>query len=113
MDNKVKVDVVARNKVIEELGLKTKEGIFQVENTKFMLNVEVEGEFYPVRIDIVFPKIKPEDTLQTAEDFADDYTRRVAEKEEKAKAKAEAKAKKIARDEKLRAKKKAEKEKQE
>lgn len=84
--------------------------LLQVEGTKYMINtVDQNGDTRPVRIDIVFPKIKEEDSCQYAEDFADYYAQ---EQEEKRKAKEEKeklKQKKIARDKKLREKKKEEK----
>lgn len=80
----------------------------QVAGSKYAINVEYEGNPYVVRIDFVVPK--EQDYL--AEDLYDDYMNSVAEKEKEKEEKAKAKAKKIARDEKLRAEKKALKEKE-
>lgn len=97
-----------RKRFIEELGLEKIEDLLKVANTKFMKNIEFEGEFYPVRLDIVVPKIDENDTCQLAEDFAEEYEKGLQDKA-KAKAEKEAlKAKKIARDKKLREKNKKE-----
>lgn len=82
--------------------------LLKVAGSKFMLNVELEGEQYPVRIDFVVPKIDKEDTCQFAEDFAELYEQEQEEKRVAKKEKAKAKEKKIARDKKLREKKKQE-----
>lgn len=103
---------VLRGKAFEMI---IKEGLLgdkllKVAGSKFMVNVELEGETYAVRIDFVVPKIDKDDTCQFAEDFAELYQQeqdaKAKEKEEKAKAK----AKKIERDKKLREQKKAQKE---
>lgn len=99
---------ILRDGAIKKLGLETIEDLFKVANTKFMVNIPFEGEYYPVRIDIVVPKIDENDSCQLAEDFAEEYEKGL---EDKAKAKAEKealKAKKIARDKKLREKAKKE-----
>jgi len=80
--------------------------IFQVAGSKFMVNVEFEGEKIPVRIDFVVPKIAEDDTCQYAEDFADFYKQELEEKRLAKEEKEKAKAKKIARDQKLREQKK-------
>lgn len=105
-----KKNEILRAKAMEMVLKENLEGIlFQVAGSKFMVNVNFEGENIPVRIDFVVPKIDKEDTCQFAEDFAELYQ---ADQAEKAQAKAEkekAKEKKIARDKKLREQKKAEK----
>lgn len=107
-----KLTQAKRNEMLREKAFEKiiKEGLEQellkVAGSKYMLNVELNGEYYPVRIDFVVPKIAKDDTCQLAEDFAELYQ---AEQEEKRKAKEEkqkAKEKKIARDKKLRAKNK-------
>lgn len=114
-----KITVAKKNEILRSKAMEKvlKEGILgtellQVAGSKFMVNVEYEGEQYPIRLDFVAPKIDKEDTCQFAEDFAELYQ---AEQAEKAKAKEEkekAKQKKIARDKKLREQKKQEKEQQ-
>lgn len=98
-----KKNEILRQKAFDLITKENLEGIlFQVAGSKFMVNVEFEGEQIPVRIDFVVPKIDSEDTCQFAEDFAELYQ---ADQAEKAKAKEEkqkAKEKKIARDKKLR-----------
>ena len=103
-----KKNEILREKAFEML---IKEGLLgdtllKVAGSKFMINVEFEGETYAVRIDFVVPKIDKDDTCQFAEDFAELYQQeqdaKAKEKEEKAKAK----AKKIERDKKLREQKK-------
>ena len=102
-----------RNEILRGIAFETiiKEGLLgdkllKVAGSKFMINVEFEGETYAVRIDFVVPKIDKDDTCQFAEDFAELYQQeqdaKAKEKEEKAKAK----AKKIERDKKLREQKK-------
>ena len=59
-------DLIIKEEVKEDL-------LLQVAGSKFMLNVDFEGEKIPVRIDFVVPKIDAEDTLQFAEDFADAF----------------------------------------
>ena len=104
--------VAKRNEILrkkaEEIVLNENlEGVlFQVAGSKFMLNVELEGEKYPVRIDFVVPKIDTDDELQFAEDFAEAYQFDQEEKEKEKAEKAQAKAKKKARDEEERRQKK-------
>lgn len=103
-----KKNEILRGKAYEML---IKEGveIFQVAGSKFMVNVDFEGEKVPVRIDFVVPKIDPEDTCQFAEDFAEVYEQDQADKAKAKEEKQKAKEKKIARDKKLREQKKQEK----
>lgn len=98
----------AFNMLIKEDLLNDK--LFKVAGSKFMVNVEFEGEQVPVRIDFVVPKIDPEDTCQFAEDFAELYEQEQEEKRIAKEEKQKAKEKKIARDKALREKKKKEKE---
>ena len=108
-----KMTIAKRNEILRQRAFDKlfKEGILgvdllQVAGSKFMINVEFEGETYAVRIDFVVPKIDKDDTCQFAEDFAELYQQeqdaKAKEKEERAKAK----AKKIERDKKLREQKK-------
>ena len=83
--------------------------LLKVAGSKFMVNVEFEGEQIPVRIAFEVPKIDPEDTCQFAEDFAELYQQEQEEKERAKQEKQKAKEKKIARDKALREKKKKEK----
>lgn len=92
---------IIRPEVLEELK--------QVAGSKWMIDQEFMEEFYPVRIDIVVPKIAKEDPLQTADDFAEAYQEEQEEKRLAKEEKEKAKAKKIERDKKLREKKKQEK----
>lgn len=81
--------------------------LLQVDGTKYMINIiDPNGDTRPVRIDIVFPKIKEDDTCQYAEDFADFYLQEQEEKRIAKEEKEKQKQKKIARDKKLREKKK-------
>lgn len=98
----------AFNMLIKEDLLNDK--LFKVAGSKFMVNVDFEGEQIPVRIDFVVPKIDPEDTCQFAEDFAELYEQEQEEKRIAKEEKQKAKEKKIARDKALREKKKKEKE---
>ena len=93
---------IIKPEVLEELK--------QVAGSKYMIDQEFNGEFYPVRIDFVVPKIDPEDTCQFAEDFAELYEQEQEEKRIAKEEKQKAKEKKIARDKALREKKKKEKE---
>jgi uncharacterized protein YwgA len=112
-----KLTVAKKNEILREKAFEIliKDGLLgdkllKVAGSKFMVNVEFDGEQIPVRIDFVVPKIDSEDTLQFAEDFAELYEQ---EQEEKRKAKEEkqkAKEKKIARDKKIREQKKLAKE---
>lgn len=106
-----KLNELARVEALKEIKENGLTNFLQVEGTKYAKDFEFDagGELVTktVRIDIVVPKLDEEENAET---LAEDYEFRVAEKEKNAKAKAEAKAKKIARDEKARAKKKAEKE---
>lgn len=111
----MKLTVAKKNEILrgiamQALGLDKAENLLQVAGSKYAIDVEFEGEFYPIRIDIVVPKIDEDDACQTAQDMHEEYMAAQAEKEEKKKAQAEAKAKKIARDQKLREEKKAAKE---
>lgn len=106
-----KKNEILRGKAMEMVlveGILGKE-MLQVAGSKFMVNVDYEGEKIPVRIDFVVPKIDPEDTCQFAEDFAEIYEQEQAEKAKVKEEKEKAKQKKIARDKKLREQKKAEK----
>jgi hypothetical protein len=80
--------------------------LFKVSGSKYMINVNFEGEQIPVRIDFVVPKINAEDTCQFAEDFAELYEQEQEEKRVAKEEKQKAKEKKIARDKKLREEKK-------
>lgn len=102
---------VLRGKAFEMI---IKEGLLgdkllKVAGSKFMVNVELDGENYPVRVDFVVPKIDKEDTCQFAEDFAELYEQEQEEKRVAKEEKLKAKEKKIARDKKLREQKKMEK----
>ena len=95
-----KMTIAKRNEILRQRAFDKlfKEGILgidllQVAGSKFMTDIEFEGEVYPVRIDIVVPKIDKDDTCQFAQDFADEYAQDLEEK-------------KIARDKKLREQKK-------
>lgn len=110
-----KLTQARKNELLREKAFErvVKEGLLgdtllKVAGSKFMLNVELEGEQYPVRIDFVVPKIDKEDTCQFAEDFAELYEQEQEEKRVAKEEKAKAKEKKIARDKKLREKKKQE-----
>ncbi len=112
-----KLTVAKKNEILRERAFEMliKEGVlgtelFKVAGSKFMVNVEFEGEKIPVRIDFVVPKIDPEDTCQFAEDFAELYEQDQEEKRIAKEEKEKAKQKKIARDKKLREQKKMEKE---
>lgn len=91
---------IIKPEVLEELK--------QVAGSKFMIDQELNGEYYPVRIDFVVPKINEEDTCQTSEDFAELYAQEQEEKRIAKEEKQKAKEKKIARDKKLREQKKGE-----
>ena len=102
---------ILRGKAFEMIikeGLLGKE-LFKVAGSKFMVNVEYNGEVVPVRVDFVVPKIDKDDICQFAEDFAELYENEQEEKRIAKEEKAKAKEKKIARDKKLREQKKAEK----
>lgn len=106
-----KKNEILRGKAFEMI---IKEGLLgnellQVAGSKFMVNVDYEGEKIPVRIDFVVPKIDPEDTCQFAEDFAEIYEQDQVDKAKAKEEKQKAKEKKIARDKKLREQKKQEK----
>ncbi len=94
---------IIKPEVLEELK--------QVAGSKYMIDQEFNGEFYPVRIDFVVPKIAKDDPLQTADDFADAYQQEQEEKRLAKEEKQRAKEKKIARDKKLREQRKLAKEK--
>lgn len=111
-----KLTVAKKNEILREKAFEmiVKEGLLgnellQVAGSKFMVNVDFEGEKIPVRIDFVVPKIDLEDTCQFAEDFAELYEQDQEEKRIAKEEKAKAKAKKIERDKKLREQKKKEK----
>ena len=87
---------IIRPEVLEELK--------QVAGSKWMIDQKFMEEYFPVRVDIVVPKIAKDDPLQTADDFADAYQQEQEEKQR-------AKEKKIARDKKLREQRKLAKEK--
>lgn len=105
-----KINEMARVQAMEEIKANGLTNFLQVEGTKFAKDFEFDTEegkmVKTVRIDIVVPKLEDG---EDAEFLAQDYQMRMAEKEENAKAKAEAKAKKIARDQKRRAEKEADK----
>lgn len=105
-----KKNEILRGLAMEALGLKDNKDLLQVAGSKYAIDVQFDGEWYPVRIDIVVPKITDDSEAATAVEMAELYANEQAEKAEAKKAKAEAKAKKIARDEKLRAEKRAIKE---
>lgn len=107
--------VAKKNEILREKAFQMliKEGLLgdtllKVAGSKFMLNVDFEGEKIPVRVDFVVPKIDPEDPCQFAEDFAELYEQEQEEKRVAREEKQKAKEKKIARDKKLREKKKKE-----
>ena len=91
---------LAMEKVLKE-GVLGKE-LLKVAGSKYMVNVEYNGEITPVRVDFVVPKIKEDDVLQYAEDFADNYEQEQAEKRRLKEEREKTKAKKIARDKKMR-----------
>ena len=112
-----KITMAKKNEMLRELAFNKiiKEGItgtelLKVAGSKYMINVELDGETYAVRIDFVVPKIDKDDTCQFAEDFAELYNQEQEEKAKEKEEKAKAKAKKIARDKKLREEKKQAKE---
>lgn len=106
-----KINEMAREVAMKEIAENGLTNFLQIEGTKFAKDFEFETAegtmLKTVRIDIVVPKLEEG---EDAEFLAEDYQLRLREKQENAKAKAEAKAKKIARDEKIRAEKKAKKE---
>lgn len=110
-----KITVAKRNEILREKAYNAiiKEDIInrllKVAGSKYMINVEFEGEQIPVRIDFVVPKIDKDDTCQFAEDFAELYEQEQEEKRIAKEEKQKAKEKKIARDKALREKKKKEK----
>ena len=111
-----KLTLAKKNEILREraFDMLIKEGLlndklFKIAGSKFMVNVEFEGEQIPVRIAFEVPKIDPEDTCQFAEDFAELYQQEQEEKERAKQEKQKAKEKKIARDKALREKKKKEK----
>jgi len=111
-----KLTIAKKNEMLRERAFEMliKEGLlgdtlFKVAGSKFMVNVDFEGEKIPVRVDFVVPKIDPEDTCQFAEDFAELFEQDQEEKRIAKEEKAKAKEKKIARDKKLREQKKQEK----
>ena len=82
-----KMTIAKRNEILRQRAFDKlfKEGILgidllQVAGSKFMTDIEFEGEVYPVRIDIVVPKIDKDDTCQFAQDFADEYAQDLEEK---------------------------------
>ena len=109
-----KLTVAKKNELLRKGAFEKiiKEGVLgnellQVAGSKFMVNVELEGEIVPVRI---VPKIAEDDTCQFAEDFAEEYAKEQEEKRVAKEEKEKAKAKKIERDKKKRAKAKEESE---
>lgn len=111
-----KLTQARKNEILRERAFEIliKEGLLgdvllKVAGSKFMVNVDFEGEKVPVRVDFVVPKIDPEDTCQFAEDFAELYEQEQEEKRVAKEEKQKAKEKKIARDKKLREQKKQEK----
>ena len=105
-----KINEMAREVAMKEIAENGLTNFLQIEGTKYAQDFEFETEegimTKTVRIDIVVPKL---DEGENAEFLAEDYQLRLKEKEENAKIKAEAKAKKIARDQKKRAEKEANK----
>lgn len=105
-----KINEMARVEAMKEIEANGLVNFLQVEGTKFAKDFEFDTEqgkmTKTVRVDIVVPKLEAEENAQT---LADDYEFKLGEKAEKEQAKAEAKAKKIARDEKRRAEKEANK----
>ena len=82
-----KLTQARKNEILREKAFEMliKEGLLgdtllKVAGSKFMVNVDYEGEKIPVRIDFVVPKIDPEDTCQFAEDFAELYEQEQEEK---------------------------------
>ena len=106
-----KINEMAREVAMREIAENGLKNFLQVEGTKFAQDFEFETQegkmVKTVRIDVVVPKLEDGEDAQF---LAEEYQMKLKEKEDKARAKAEAKAKKIARDEKMRAKKKLEKE---
>lgn len=102
-----KINEMAREVAMREIAENGLKNFLQVEGTKFAQDFEFETEegkmVKTVRIDVVVPKLEDGEDAQF---LAEEYQMKLKEKEENAKTKAEAKAKKIARDEKMRAKKK-------
>lgn len=83
-------------------------------SNKLAIPIEKDGEEGWLEITVAIPKGSKESGDYDGYEVADEYTRHLAEKEEKAKAEAEKKAKKIEADKKAReekARKKAEREK--
>lgn len=107
-----KITLAKRNEILREKAFNQiiKEDIIErllkIAGSKYMINVEFEGEQIPVRIDFVVPKIGKDDVCQFAEDFADLYQQEQEEKRIAKEEKQRAKEKKIARDKKLREEKK-------
>lgn len=107
-----KITLAKRNEILREKAFNqiVKEDIIdrllKVAGSKYMINVEYEGEQIPVRVDFVVPKIDKDDVCQFAEDFADLYQQEQEEKRLAKEEKQKAKEKKIARDKKLREEKK-------
>lgn len=107
-----KITLAKRNEILREKAFNqiVKEDIIdrllKVAGSKYMINVEYEGEQIPVRVDFVVPKINKDDVCQFAEDFADLYQQEQEEKRLAKEEKQKAKEKKIARDKKLREEKK-------
>lgn len=106
----VKRNEILRAKAVEEINKNGLHNFLMVSGTKVAKDFEVEGEMFPVRIDIVTPKDTGEFVEFTAkamhEAFMEDLEAKKAENEKKAKAK-EAK---IAKDKAKREKAKVEKE---
>lgn len=107
-----KITLAKRNEILREKAFNqiVKEDIIdrllKVAGSKYMINIEYEGEQIPVRLDFVVPKIDKDDVCQFAEDFADLYKQEQEEKRLAKEEKQKAKEKKIARDKKLREEKK-------
>lgn len=108
-----KITVAKKNEILRAKAFEQiiKDGILgdtllKVAGSKFMINVEYEGEQIPVRIDFVVPKIEEDDSCQFAEDFAELYEQEQEEKRLAKEEKQKQKEKKIARDKKLREKQK-------
>lgn len=107
-----KITLAKRNEILREKAFneiikqEIIDRLLKVAGSKYMINVEYEGEQIPVRVDFVVPKIDKDDVCQFAEDFADLYQQEQEEKRLAKEEKQKAKEKKIARDKKLREEKK-------
>ena len=96
-----KMTIAKRNEILRQKAFDKlfKEGILgidllQVAGSKFMTDIEFEGEVYPVRIDIVVTKIDKDDTCKVAQDCVDEYAQDLDEKNTATAEKEKAKQKK-------------------